>query len=209
MAQFQANFEINDSTYLMIQEGLLRYSGGVIRWASGPHKGEIYEHIQFTDMKKAEEAAAELKEGVIEKAVDLLEENKKAVGVVAIGTVMALIGVGVYKWYKNRIVKEFNKNLKAYITAINEASMEESIIDALSESIDKLKNQKNYQKIRVSMSVFEIEALVKDIREYTYALAEANSQDVNSQIEEIENDDKIINLQEYLSIQKDILNAAL
>lgn len=208
MAQFQAIFEIKDSTYLMIQEGTLRYSGGVIRWADGPHKGEIFEHVQFTDMKRAKEAVDEVaKEGIAGKVIEFAEENKKVLIVVAISTFMAAIGAGIYKWYRNRYVKVFNKALKQYVNAINDGVMDEYIIDGLVAAIDNLKAQKNYEKIKISMSVFEIEALILDIRKYTLALAEANNKDINEDISFISNDDKIIDLQEYLLIQKNVLSA--
>lgn len=54
MVSFQVDFQIKDNTYMMIQDGTLKISDGVVRWAEGDKKGQIYEIIKFDDISESD-----------------------------------------------------------------------------------------------------------------------------------------------------------
>ena len=54
MASFQADFQIKDSTYMMIQEGRLTLSDGAVRWNEGEKKGQIYEIIKLGEIRESD-----------------------------------------------------------------------------------------------------------------------------------------------------------
>ncbi|SEQ30796.1 hypothetical protein SAMN02910289_01734 [Lachnospiraceae bacterium RM5] len=206
MASFQANFKINDDTYMMILDGKLRFSDGVIRWAEGEEKGQIYEIIKFDDYSQKD--SDEKVDNIVENngIADFIEDNKNAIIVVTVTVAAAAIGFIGYRWWSKRKVRAFNKALSQYISCINNSDMNADVIDTLKQTIETLKSDKNYEKIQVNLSVREIEILVNRIEEYTYELAKVNDFDVDDSIEKSK--DSIIRLEQFLDIQRDIFKSA-
>lgn len=198
MASFQADFQIKDNTYMMIQEGTLKISDGVVRWAEGDKKGQIYEIIKFDDILESD--SDEIEKNANSDYAELDDENAGKINVVVVAIAAAAIGYLGYKWWKNRNARAFNKSLKKYIYAINESNMDIGLISQLRKDIEKLKEDKNYEKIKVNLTVREIDALISKIEEYTLKLAEVNNSTVD--LNKIDNEDSIIRLDEYLKIQQ-------
>ena len=78
-------------------------------------------------------------------------------------------------------------------------------------ALEKLKNHKDYDKISVQLTTEELEILVGRIHEYTIKLARDNYVELTKQ--ELGADDSkksatIINLQNYLKVQKRIFETA-
>lgn len=201
MVNFQANFQIKDDTYMMIQEGKLKFSDGVVRWAEGEKKGQIYEIIKFDDGAKAD--SNEMNNEENEDAAEVAD----GIGIVVVAIAAVAIGYLGFKWWKNRNARSFNKSLKKYIDAINDSNMDAELIAQLRKDIEKLKEDKNYEKIKVNLSVREIDTLISKIEDYTLALAEKNRFSV--ELTKIENEDSIIRLDEYLKIQQGMFDQAV
>lgn len=205
MASFQADFQIKDDTYMMIQEGKLKFSDGVVRWAEGDNKGQIYEIIKFDDISESD--SDEIKKIANADVAELADENAGKIIVVVVAIAAAAIGYLGYKWWKNRNARAFNKSLKRYIDAINDSSMDVELIAQLREDIEKLKEDKNYEKIKVNLTVREIDALITKIEEYTRELVEINNSSVD--LTKIKNEDSIIRLDEYLKVQQGLFEQAV
>lgn len=205
MPVIQEAFFIPDDIATGLATGLYRRLGGVVRYAIGPNKGQIVKHLDPVNLPAAKEAT-----GVLAKTVQFARENKKLViiGGIAVGTVAA--GTAIYYGIKNHepaVVKEFRRALNDYVGAIRTGTMEKAKINALVESLDKMKEHRNYEKLIIKLSAEDIDVLVNRIYAYTVELARNNNYDF-TETKMHGDDNPIINLRHYLDIQKNIFDTA-
>jgi hypothetical protein len=109
-----------------------------------------------------------------------------------------------------KVVTEFRTALRVYIDAIREGSMDIEKIDKLMGALEELKKHKDYEKISIQLTTEDLEVLVGRIYEYTIKLAKDN--DVELTVDELRTSSvkttgTIINLQNYLKVQKRIFEA--
>lgn len=204
MASFQADFRIKDSTYMMIQEGRLTLSDGAVRWNEGEKKGQIYEIIKLDEIRESD--SDRIDAGINENAELATDNGSKAKTGVIVAILCTLIAVfGYYKW-KNRKERAFNKALKSYIEEINHNNNSIEVIERLRGAIKRLKKSNNYEKIKIKLSLCQLETLINEIEQYTLCLAEKNHKKVIQS--RIEDKDSIIRLDNYLIAQEQILKEA-
>lgn len=144
-------------------------------------------------------------ENGVKKAAEVIKEHKNAsiVGVaLAVGTGVAVTVSCVSYSKKKKDITFFNKCLESYYTSIKEGTLSDEIIDKLIYSLDILEEK----KISVKMSPSKLSAIVFSVFDYTNKLAEANNQKVK--ISKPKKKDNIIDIREYLEIQKDIILSA-
>lgn len=205
MAIAQDSFFIPDDIATGLATGLYRRIGSVVRYATGPNKGQIVKHLRPIDLKTAEQA-----QGVGVKALQFVKQHKKGTIIVAASTAVIGTGIVVYNKVKNhepKVVTEFRANLKTYVDAIRNGNMDIDKINNLMNSLEALKADKNYSKISIQLTSEEIEVLVGRIYEYTLKLVRDNEIEVTE--DEIgSKKDAIINLQSYLKLQKRIFEEA-
>lgn len=200
----QDAFYIPDDIATGIATGLYRRIGSVVRYASGPNKGQIVKHLQPIDLKVADQV-----QGCGAKALQLAQQHKKAVGIGAV--CVAAIGTGIwgYNKWKNRepkVLTEFRVALKTYIDAVRNGNMDIDIINALMEALEGLKQHKEYERICIQLTAEDLDVLVGRIYEYTIKLAQDNSVELSQEKLHL-NNGAIINLQSYLKVQKRIFEA--
>lgn len=208
MAVVQEAFDIPANIMTKILAGEYRRIGGVVRYANGPHKGQIVKHLKPVDLKTAEQA-----QGVGVKAIQFAKKNKYALIIAGIGTGVAAAGAGIYHKIKIRepeVVSTFRITLKDYISAIRSGNLDMKDIDNLMVSLEKLKKHKDYEKISIQLSTEELDILVNKIYECTLKLAKDNSVEL---LDEEQNPmhtstGAIGNLQKYLNAQKRIFEVA-
>ena len=197
MAIAQDSFFIPDDIATGLATGLYRRIGSVVRYATGPNKGQIVKHLRPIDLKTAEQA-----QGVGVKALQFVKQHKKGTIIVAASTAVIGTGIVVYNKVKNhepKVVTEFRANLKTYVDAIRNGNMDIDKINNLMNSLEALKADKNYSKISIQLTSEEIEVLVGRIYEYTLKLVRDNEIEVTE--DEIgSKKDAIINLQSYLKM---------
>ncbi len=182
--------------------GLYRRLGGVVRYAVGPHKGQIVKHLKPVDIPVAEEAI-----GLAEKAINILKNNKKAL---IIGVAVAVVGgsTAVYYGIRNHepaVVSDFRKALSNYVEAIRAGTMETEKITALMVALDRMKAHKNYETFRIKLSAEDLHILVNRIYDYTAKLAKDNGFEPPAHVEN--NEGAIINLRNFLKMQKTIFES--
>lgn len=209
MTIVQDAFYIPDDIATGLATGLYRRIGSVVRYATGPNKGNIVKHLDPIELKAAEQA-----QGVGVKAIEFVKEHKK-------GTIIAVAGaatIGICTWaytkiknHEPRVVTEFKAALKVYIDAVRSGNMDIDKINNLMDALTALKQSKDYKKISIQLTTEELEILVGRIYEYTVKLAEDNK--INLEEEEIllsdsQDKDTIINLKNYLMAQKKIFEMA-
>lgn len=208
MPVVQDAFYIPDDIATGLATGLYRRIGSVVRYAVGPHKGQIVKHLKPIDLKVTEEA-----QGIGVKALQFVKEHKK--GTIITVAAAAIVGTGafVYSKVKNhepKVVTEFRTALRVYIDAIREGNMDIDIINNTMDALEELKQHKNYEKISIQLATENLEVLVGRIYEYTIKLAKDN--DVELPEDELRASHAktvgtIINLQDYLKAQKRIFEA--
>lgn len=209
MAIVQDVFDIPDDIATGLVTGLYRRIGSVVRYAVGPNKGQIVKHLKPVDMKVAEEAM-----GIGEKTLRFVKVHKKGTIItIAVATSVGTAAL-IYNKVKNRqprVVTEFKEALRVYIDAIREGSMDIDKIDKLMAALEELKKHKDYKKISIQFTTEELEVLVARIYEYTIKLAQDNDVELVADelnTAEMKNSGTIINLQNYLRVQKKIFVVA-
>lgn len=207
MAIVQDAYDLTDDFLIKILTGEYRRIGSVIRYATGPNKGQIVKHLKPVQMEVAQQA-----QGLGVKLIQFAKNNKKALILAGIGTGIATVGCGIYFKIKNQdpeVVGKFRESLKIYINGIREGNLSVDLINDLMTCLENLKKHKDYEKISIQLSTEELDVLVNRIFEYTEKLAKDNSinltkDELNAQI----SDGTISNLQRYLQTQKRIFESA-
>lgn len=204
MAIVQVAYDLTDDILMKILTGEYRRIGSVIRYATGPNKGQIVKHIKPIRLEAAQ--------GLGAKVIWFAKNNNKALIVVGISTGIVAAGFGIYGKIKNQepeVVTKFRLSLKIYISGIREGNLSVDSINDLMNCLENLKKHKDYEKVSIQLSTEELDILVNRIFEYTEKLAKDNSielmeYELNAQIA----DGAIPNLQRYLQAQKRIFEAA-
>lgn len=203
MAIAQDAFFIPDDIATGLATGLYRRIGSVVRYATGPNKGQIVKHLKPVDLKAAEQ-------GVGVKALQFVKQHKKGTIITVVSAAMVGTGLFVYNKVKNhepKVVTEFRASLRIYIDAIRKGDMDIEKIHNLMNDLEALKSHKDYDKISIQLTTEDLEILVSRIYEYTVKLAKDNKVELTEEelnTSEKNNTDTIINLQTYLKAQKRI-----
>lgn len=201
-------YDIPADIVTKLATGEYRRIGSVIRYAIGPNKGQIVKHLKPVDLKTAEQA-----QGLGFKALQFVKQHKKGTIITATGAVAISIGVWTYNKVRNKepkVVTEFRAALKVYIEAIRKGNMDLDKINDLMDALEKLKQNKDYEKINIQFTTDELEVLVGRIYKYTIKLANDNQVELEEEELHIPNEKNagaIINLQTYLNFQKRIFEA--
>ena len=186
------NVCVPDDIYDDILSGSLELYGLV---KDGEHK--VRKHLPT--IKNAAETGAK-------KAFEVVKAHKGAsivVGsVIAVGTGVAITASCISYNKKKKEVVFFNECLESYYSSIKNGVLNNEIIDNLIHSLDILEEK----KISVKMSPTKLSAIIFSVFDYTNKLAEANNQKVK--ISKPKKKDNIIDIREYLEIQKDIILSA-
>lgn len=202
MSVIQLLFDMPDDINTGLLTGLYCRNGGVIRYATGPNKGQIVKHLDSIDSKVVKEA-----QGLGVEAFQVVKQHKKGAIIAVVGAAVVSSGVWVYNRVKNhepKVVHKFRATLRVYIDAIREGSMDIDKIDKLMVALEELKKHKSYEKISIQLTTEELEILVNRIYEYTIKLAEDNDVELEADAFEMKNSGAIINLQSYLRAQNKI-----
>lgn len=205
MAIIQEAFDIPDDIMTKLLTGEYRRIGGVVRYAIGAKKGQIVKHLDPVNLNVAKSA-----QGFGVKALQFAKNNKKgiATGVAIAG--VATAGSYIYYRLKTRepvVVTEFRFKLRIYIKEIRNGNLELDTINNLMAVLDALKRHKDYDKYSIALSTDDISVLVNRIYDYTIKLAENNDIELTEK-ELIQTDNSIINLQNYLEVQRRIFEKA-
>lgn len=204
----QVTLAVPDDIYKGIMSGALEITAGVVR----DNKGIIRKHLP--------KAARAAKEGAQQAAKAGAWQLMKNIKVVAIGAgILAAIGGGVaYLIHRRKerkveekeaVIQKFQKALKAYLKAAQSGGLNKKVVDNLLQALDEVEKNKAGEAIMLSIPASQLSALINSIFDYTKRLAEANAFE-GIKIKEPNRRSKksVINLQNYLEIQKQILDEA-
>ena len=207
----QVAFDIPPAIQKGIDSGTLIRYGGVVR----DQAGHIVKHLKEVKVVKSAENVQKAVPAVQEsgnalgKIVQVAKKNKYLfIGAAAVAFVVGGITYVVMRNKKGekvavpKCVADFNSALMSYVDAIRKKKVTEAHIDNVLSALDQIKENQSKGYIEGDFSFENAELLIKMIRDYTIALAEANNYEITDDIE-IRNDN-IIDLQTYLNIQKKV-----
>lgn len=205
MPIIQEAFDIPNDIMTKLLTGEYRRIGGIIRYATGPNKGQIVKHLEPIDLKPAQQV-----QSIGAKVIQFAKRNKKVLIVSGVAVAAVTVGSFVYCKVKNRepeVVTTFRSELKTYIEEVRTGTLKLSIIENLLSALEAVKSHKDSSNIIIELSTEEFDVLVNRIYEYTKSLAEMNEYPLNA--EDIKKyDDSVDNLQSYLTVQKQIFETA-
>ena len=205
MPIIQEAFDIPNDIMTKLLTGEYRRIGGIIRYATGPNKGQIVKHLEPIDLKPAQQV-----QSIGAKVIQFAKRNKKVLIVSGVAVAAVTVGSFVYCKVKNRepeVVTTFRSELKTYIEEVRTGTLKLSSIENLLSALEAVKSHKDSSNIIIELSTEELDVLVNRIYEYTKSLAEMNEYPLNA--EDIKKyDDSMDNLQNYLTVQKQIFETA-
>lgn len=205
MPIIQEAFDIPNDIMTKLLTGEYRRIGGIIRYATGPNKGQIVKHLEPIDLKPAQQV-----QSIGAKVIQFAKRNKKVLIVSGVAVAAVTVGSFVYCKVKNRepeVVTTFRSELKTYIEEVRTGTLKLSSIENLLSALEAVKSHKDSSNIIIELSTEELDVLVNRIYEYTKSLAEMNEYPLNA--EDIKKyDDSMDNLQSYLTVQKQIFETA-
>ena len=205
MPIIQEAFDIPNDIMTKLLTGEYRRIGGIIRYATGPNKGQIVKHLEPIDLKPAQQV-----QSIGAKVIQFAKRNKKVLIVSGVAVAAVTVGSFVYCKVKNRepeVVTTFRSELKTYIEEVRTGTLKLSSIENLLSALEAVKSHKDSSNIIIELSTEEFDVLLNRIYEYTKSLAEMNEYPLNA--EDIKKyDDSVDNLQSYLTVQKQIFETA-
>ena len=205
MAVVTESFDIPMDIMTKLATGEYRRIGGVVRVAIGPNKGRIVKHLEPVKMEQADQI-----QKVGSKIMQVAKNRKKELIIGALVTGTITVGGVVYHKIKSRqpeVVQNYHAALRDYIDDVRSGKLSMESINCLMDSLEELKQNNNYEKIKIELTTKELSVLVNRIYEYTIKLAKDNSVDLAD--DELSSSDNILlNLQKYLLAQKHIFELA-
>ena len=162
-------------------------------------------HLEPVKMEQADQI-----QKVGSKILQVAKNRKKELIIGALVTGAITVGGVVYHKIKSRepeVVQNYHAALRDYIDDVRSGKLSMESINRLMDSLEELKQNKNYEKIKIELTTEELNVLVNRIYEYTIKLAKDNSVDLAD--DELSYSDNILlNLQKYLLAQKHIFELA-
>ena len=205
MAVVTESFDIPMDIMTKLATGEYRRIGGVVRVAIGPNKGRIVKHLEPVKMEQADQI-----QKVGSKIMQVAKNRKKELIIGALVTGTITVGGVVYHKIKSRqpeVVQNYHAALRDYIDDVRSGKLSMESINCLMDSLEELKQNNNYEKIKIELTTEELSVIVNRIYEYTIKLAKDNSVDLAD--DELSSSDNILlNLQKYLLAQKHIFELA-
>lgn len=199
------SFDIPMDIMTKLATGEYRRIGGVVRVAIGPNKGQIVKHLKPVKMEQTNQI-----QKVGSKIMQVAKNRKKELIIGALVTGAITVGGVVYHKIKSReseVVQNYHAALRDYIDDVRSGKLSMESINCLMDSLEELKQNKNYEKIKIELTTEELNVLVNRIYEYTIKLAKDNSVDLKDN-ELSPSDNILLNLQKYLLAQKHIFELA-
>ena len=200
MPVMNVNLVLDDSTYAGVKAGIYEL-GGLVKNADNKR---VKKHLP-TVVDATKEGAA--------KAIDMIREHKK--GLLVIGGVLivggAVAGAVTYISQKDKIKakKKFGETLEVYLNAAKEGTLTSNLIDDLLASIEIVSKFSKDGAVPVNLTSKQLYSLFNSIYDFTKRMADANNVTTKGiKAPSKLSKSKILDLQNYLVMQKQILDNA-
>lgn len=201
----QVTLVVPDDIYADVMKGTLEIAGLV-----KDNNHVIRKHLpRVADTVQNSSVVKKVKKANVLQVV----KNNKGVAI-GIGVVVA-VGTGVVyavhsiKEKKNEKAEEsvtsFQRALKEYFKATKKGKLNARVVDALLDALEELEKSKVGDSVMLSIPASQLNELINSIFDYTKRLAEANAIDMQVKAPKLGDKNSIANLQNYLKIQKQII----
>ena len=200
MPVMNVNLVLDDATYAGVKAGIYEL-GGLVKNADNKR---VKKHLP-TVVDATKEGAA--------KAIDMIREHKK--GLLVIGGVLivggAVAGAVTYISQKDKIKakKKFGETLEVYLNAAKEGTLTSNLIDDLLASIEIVSKFSKDGAVPINLTSKQLYSLFNSIYDFTKQMADANNVTTKGiKAPSKLSKSKILDLQNYLVMQKQILDNA-
>ena len=200
MPVMNVNLVLDDATYAGVKAGIYEL-GGLVKNADNKR---VKKHLP-TVVDATKEGAA--------KAIDMIREHKK--GLLVIGGVLivggAVAGAVTYISQKDKIKakKKFGETLEVYLNAAKEGTLTSNLIDDLLASIEIVSKFSKDGAVPINLTSKQLYSLFNSIYDFTKRMADANNVTTKGiKAPSKLSKSKILDLQNYLVMQKQILDNA-
>lgn len=159
MPIIQEAFDIPNDIMTKLLTGEYRRIGGIIRYATGPNKGQIVKHLEPIDLKPAQQVKS-----IGAKVIQFAKRNKKVLIVGGVAVAAVTVGSFVYCKVKNRepeVVTTFRSELKTYIEEVRTGTLKLSSIENLLSALEAVKSHKDSSNIIIELSTEELDVPCK------------------------------------------------
>ena len=199
MPVVNVNLVLDDATYRGVMDGALELCGMV-----KDQKHRVRKHLP-TVFDSAKDGAA--------KAIDIVREHKKGLLIVGGLVIIGGVVVGTVSYFaqkdKRLAKKQFGKSLQVYLDAAQNGKLTIDILDALIADLDTVAKHNKGEDIPLNISAKDLTALLNSIYEYTQQFAQANNVTTyNIKAPRRFKKNTILDLQQYLRVQKEIMTKA-
>ena len=200
MPVMNVNLVLDDAIYAGVKAGIYEL-GGLVKNADNKR---VKKHLP-TVVDATKEGAA--------KAIDMIREHKK--GLLVIGGVLivggAVAGTVTYISQKDKIKakKKFGETLEVYLNAAKEGTLTSNLIDDLLASIEIVSKFSKDGAVPINLTSKQLYSLFNSIYDFTKRMADANNVTTKGiKAPSKLSKSKILDLQNYLVMQKQILDNA-
>lgn len=206
----QVNLAVPDDIFAELMAGKLEIAAGVVR----DSKGIIRKHLpKVANVAKDSEAV----KAVANADALQLVKNLKVVGIV-VGAAAAVGGGIAYLMHRAKekkaeemeaCVSGFQKALQAYLKAAKAGTINAKVVDGLLAALEEVQSSKAGDTVMLSIPAAQLNDLINSIFDYTRRLAEANAvTDLHVKAPKHGSKNNLVNLQNYLEIQRQIIDKA-
>lgn len=194
------NLVLDEKTYAGVLSGALEL-GGLVK---DKELKRVRKHLPAV--------ARETKSGVA-KVVAVVKDHKGAAIGIGVGAAVLAAGVGVVTYFtqkdKRKAEKKFSKSLHVYLQAAQEGKITVEIVESLITDLDVVSQFNENKEMPLKLTAKELTTLFYSIYDFTKRLAEANHISVDDlKAPKRFKKNTVVDLQNYLKIQKEILERA-
>ena len=200
MPVMNVNLVLDDATYADVKAGLYEL-GGLVKNADNKR---VKKHLP-TVVDATKEGAA--------KAIDMIREHKKGLfivgGVLIVGGAVAGAVTYISQRDKIKAKKKFGETLEIYLNAAKEGALTSDLIDDLLASIEIISKFSKDGAVPINLTSKQLYSLFNSIYDFTKRMAYANNVTTKGiKAPSKFSKGKILDLQNYLVMQKQILDNA-
>lgn len=195
MAIVTVKMDVPDNIYAEVMAGTAVLKGLV----KNAGNKRIRKHVDLVPMSAKEQA------------LQAVKANKNIIVGLGIAFGILLVTGLAYLFHRNKTKKaddktiEFSNSLKAYLKEAKDGQLDYETLNSLIVALEGLRDSKNGNLESLNLSPTQLNTLIKNIFEYTKALAKANSVDVKGiKKPSKKQKDKVVDLMSYLETQKQI-----
>ena len=205
----QVSMAVPDEVYAGILAGALDITAGIVR----DNKGIIRNHLPKVATQTKEAAAQVVNSRAV---INVIKQNK--VAAIAVGAATVVGGSAAYLVHRSKqkkaetqdlCVKHFQKALKSYLKKAKTGQINADVVAELLSALKEVQESKAGDAAMLTIPAAQLDALINSIFDYTRRLAEANAfETVKVKAPKRGAKNSIVNLTNYLEIQKQIIEQA-